>query len=90
MIVPLYSCKSPSGVLCPGLGPHYRKDVKLLEEIQRRAMKMIIGLELLSYEERLKELGLFSVEKAVRRPHCGLPVREESILTEEGPTFYTA
>ena len=39
-----------------------RRDIDLLEHIQKRAAKMVQGMEHLSYKDRLKELGLFNLE----------------------------
>ena len=42
--------------------PYLRKDIDMLEKIQRRATKLIPGLRDLTYEERLKECGLTTQE----------------------------
>ena len=42
--------------------PYLKKDIRILEKVQRRATRLIHGLEGLTYEDRLERTGLYSLE----------------------------
>lgn len=65
VIFPLYSAhvRQHLEYFVQFCAPHFMGDKELPVRIEQRATKMVMGLECLPYEERMRDLGLFSMMK---------------------------
>ena len=63
-VIPLYKSlvRPHLECCCQVWSPHYIKDIKLIEGVQRRATKLVHGMEKLPYDDRLKYLKLMRLD----------------------------
>ena len=83
-MLPLYSALlRPHLEYCVHMrSSQYRRDVDLLEHVQRRATKIVLGMELFTYEDRLRAgAAQFGEEKAVEMPDGGLSISKRGSIS---------
>lgn len=65
--------------------PQFKKDIDVLEHVQRKGVELLKGLESNSYKKQLRKLGLFSWGKAkLGRPHYCLQFPERRLQPHGG------
>jgi len=64
-IIPLYKSlvRRHLEYCCQIWNPYYKKDIKLIEGVQRRATKLVAGMQDFNYNDKLKILGLQRLEE---------------------------
>lgn len=69
MLVPLYKSLVRPHVeyVTPVWSPHYAKDKALIEKVQHRFTRMIVGMKGLGYDDRLRALNLWTLEERRNR-----------------------
>ena len=90
LIIPLYKTivRSHLGYCIRAWRPYRKKDIDMLERVQRRATKIIQKLRNIIYEMRLKECGLTTLEtRRLRGDKIEVKVKEQRTTREHGITL---